>query len=214
MTALYRYYKFSISEGNSASEIAVAEFQLYKSTTNISNNKTATANGYYSTYNPAKAVDNNASTLWHLNAAGPWWFQIDLGSPDYINTYKIQAGASPYAALAPKSWTLTGSRDGNVWYTIQSVSNETSWTSNQTRTYTPTSNTISGTTRDKDGNFASFTVRAHRRDTGELLATTTSNAGTGAYTLTFEYTGEVQVVMLDDAGGTTENDLIHRSTPI
>lgn len=53
----------------------------------------------------------------------------------------------------------------------------------------------------------------YRRDTGALLGTTTSNATTGAYSFPTAFDGEVQVVCLDDAAGTTHNDLIARTTP-
>ena len=36
----------------------------------------------------------------------------------------------------------------------------------------------------------------------------------GAYSITTSYTGECNVIALDDAGGSTYNDLILRTTPV
>jgi len=75
--------------------------------------------------------------------------------------------------------------------------------------------TVSGTVVDSNGNGVARTVRAYRRDTGDYLSGGTSSATTGAYSITLAYAGEVQVIMLDDAGvGTFENDQILRTTPV
>jgi len=73
-------------------------------------------------------------------------------------------------------------------------------------------NYISGVIRDDSGVPCARTVRAYDRATGALLSSTTSDAGTGAYTLATGV-GEVQRVVLDDAGGTLYNDLIDRVIP-
>lgn len=70
---------------------------------------------------------------------------------------------------------------------------------------------ISGVVRDDAGSPTARTVRAYRRDTGALLASTTSNSVTGAYSFLFNDASEVQLVCLDD--GATRNDLIIRTTP-
>jgi len=72
----------------------------------------------------------------------------------------------------------------------------------------------SGTILDINGNGVARTVRVYRRDSGALLGSTTSSALTGAYSFSDAYTGEVNVVMLDDSAGTTENDQILRTIPV
>lgn len=214
MTAPYRYFKFEISEGNTTSEIVVAEFQLYNNTTNISNGQTATASGFYATTPPSYAVDGNSGTVWSLPSAQPWWFQIALGTPGLITTYKIQASGA-YPGYAPKSWILSGSYYGDDWYTIDTRTNETGWSASETRTYTPNgTRAISGTVEDSSGAGCQRTVRVYRRDSGKLLGSADSSASTGAYSIAVEYQGEVNVVKLDDVSGITENDEIHRSTPV
>lgn len=69
---------------------------------------------------------------------------------------------------------------------------------------------ISGTVVDSTGTPASRTVRAYRRDTGAFLKEGVSTSG--SYTLNLTYAGEVNVICLDDVAGTTENDLILRTT--
>lgn len=73
---------------------------------------------------------------------------------------------------------------------------------------------ISGTLLDLNGSGVSRTLRAYRRDTGELLGSAQSSGITGAYSITTAYTGEVQIVMLDDTAGTIENDQILRTIPV
>ena len=73
---------------------------------------------------------------------------------------------------------------------------------------------IAGSVLDSGGNPLVRTIRVYRRDTGAFLAETTSSGSTGAWSVTDAYTGEVQVVMLDDSGGEFENDKIHRTTPV
>ena len=73
---------------------------------------------------------------------------------------------------------------------------------------------VSGTILDTNGNPVARTVRVYRRDTGALLGETNSSPTTGAYSVSNAYAGEVQVVMLDDAAGTIENDQILRTMPV
>jgi hypothetical protein len=73
--------------------------------------------------------------------------------------------------------------------------------------------TVSGTITDINGGGVLRTVRLYQRDTGTLLDSVLSNAVSGAYSFTTAYTGEVQVIMVDDAAGSIENDQILRTTP-
>lgn len=71
---------------------------------------------------------------------------------------------------------------------------------------------ISGVIRDDTGALCARTVRAYDRSTGALLGSTTSDATTGAYSINTG-AGEVQLVVLDDSGGTIYNDLVDRVIP-
>ena len=72
---------------------------------------------------------------------------------------------------------------------------------------------VAGVIRDDADAVCARTVRLYRRDTGALLDSTTSDAGTGAYLLKAPSLDEANVVVLDDSGGTFYNDLIHRVIP-
>jgi len=65
---------------------------------------------------------------------------------------------------------------------------------------------ISGTVKE-NGTGVVRTVRAYRRDNGEFLQEQTS-ASNGTYTFDLFYSGEVYVIALDDASGTSFNALI------
>lgn len=70
---------------------------------------------------------------------------------------------------------------------------------------------VTGVVRDAAGALAARSVRINRRDTGDLIGSGTSNAGTGVYSIPVAYAGEVQRVVVDNASsGTIRNDLIDR----
>lgn len=72
---------------------------------------------------------------------------------------------------------------------------------------------VSGVIRDDTGALCARTVRIINRSTGALIASTTSNASTGAYALPTPTLDEVQRIVLDDSGGTLYNDIIDRVIP-
>lgn len=72
---------------------------------------------------------------------------------------------------------------------------------------------VEGVVRDDANAFCARTVRAYRRDTGALVASTTSDASTGSYILATPTLDEIQRIVLDDSGGTAYNDIIDRVTP-
>lgn len=72
---------------------------------------------------------------------------------------------------------------------------------------------VSGVIRDDTGAVCARTVRVVNRSTGALIASTTSDAGTGAYSFALPTLDEVQRIVLDDSGGTLYNDLIDRVIP-
>lgn len=75
---------------------------------------------------------------------------------------------------------------------------------------------VSGVVYDAVGAPTERTVRAYDRATGELLAEVVSDETTGEYsmTLTIPAETEIQVVCLDDAAGTLENDQILRTLTV
>lgn len=73
---------------------------------------------------------------------------------------------------------------------------------------------VSGVVTDAAGAAASRIVRAYRRDTGAAAGSTTSDAGTGAYSFYTPTLDEVTVIALDDqVSGTYYNDVVQRVIP-
>ena len=72
---------------------------------------------------------------------------------------------------------------------------------------------VSGIVRDSSNALCARTVRAYDRTSGALIGSTVSNAVTGAYDFNLQTINQVNIVCIDDVSGTTENDLILRTTP-
>lgn len=72
---------------------------------------------------------------------------------------------------------------------------------------------VAGVIRDDTGAVCARTVRVVNRSTGALIASATSDAGTGAYSFALPTLDEVQRIVLDDSGGTLYNDIIDRVIP-
>lgn len=83
----------------------------------------------------------------------------------------------------------------------------------ETYDFVPYAGQAMGVVRDSSGAPCARTIRAYRRDTGALIASTTSNATTGEFSFNLPTLHELNLVYLDDAGGTFENDLINRVVP-
>lgn len=73
---------------------------------------------------------------------------------------------------------------------------------------------VGGTILDANNSPVSRTIRVYDRVTGALAGTDQSSPVTGIYNVVINTANEVQVVMLDDVLGTTENDQILRTTPV
>lgn len=97
--------------------------------------------------------------------------------------------------------------NGNV-DEIRMLKGEVAYSSGFTPSASPfTIPVISGTVIDDAGAAAARTVRLYRRDTGALVATTTSTGG--AFAFSNPENLEYYVVALDDASGTQYNALIY-----
>jgi hypothetical protein len=70
------------------------------------------------------------------NSSTSGWLQIDLGSGNSLTLLTYGIVAADDDNRAPKDWTMLGSNDETNWDTLDTVSNETGWTSCQARTYT------------------------------------------------------------------------------
>jgi len=101
-------------------------------------------------------------------------------------------------------------------YRISSIDRDFAWL--KATYYSNTDDLISFNTTDRyffmsgyvkeKGVPVTRTVRAYRRDTGELVHSTTSDPSTGYYYLQTTYSGVHSIVCLDDDEGEVYNDLI------
>lgn len=93
------------------------------------------------------------------------------------------------------------------------VARNTGTTRAATILHPPYHGQVQGIIYDDTGAPCSRVVRAIRRDTGALVASTVSNATTGAYTLNCPTLDEVCRIVHDDSAGVFFNDLIDRVIP-
>lgn len=175
----------------------------------------AFGNGDYFPASKAFGDDNiSDSESWAGNPGNGRTIGYDFGAPTTFAYIVITNGEGPGASQNAFSFDIQVSDDGTSWTTLLSVPYSARLsTGGLSYTYSPASYTVSGVVMEEGAPGSGRKVRAYRRDTGALLVEGTSAATTGAYSLTFTYGGEVQVVCLDDDAGTTYNDLIARVTP-
>jgi hypothetical protein len=73
--------------------------------------------------------------------------------------------------------------------------------------------TLSGNVKDDTAANCARRLVAYRRNNGEFVGYTVSDASTGNWSIGTPYNEEHDVICLDDAAGTTYNDLVLRATP-
>jgi len=135
-----RYWRLYITEshyGNAS--VIIFEVALRSSTggSNEASGKTVTAS---QSHLPAgNVIDGSLTTFWQAYNGGasvlPAWIQFDLTNAINIVEYAISSG-SEQSNVLPKAWALQYSDNATDWTTVDTVSNEASWSNNQTRTYT------------------------------------------------------------------------------
>jgi len=175
---------------------------------------TAFGNSDYYPASKAFGDDNiSDSESWAGNPGNGRTIGYDFGAPKTFTAIVITNGEGGGASQNSFSFDLQVSDDGTSWTTLISVPfSARAWTGGLSYTYALATYTVAGVVR-VNGVPVGRVVRAYRRDTGVLLGETTSAGDTGAYSLTLSYGGDVQIVCVDDAAGTTYNDLIAWATP-
>lgn len=172
-----------------------------------------------SDYYPASRAfgddDISDSQSWAGNPGDGRTIGYDFGSPTTFAYIVITNGEGGGAAQNAFSFDLQISDDNTNWTTLITVPFSARLPNGGlSYTYALATYAVSGVVKESGSPVSGRKVRAYRRDTGALLGETTSAATTGAYSMTVSYSGEVQVVCLDDDAGTTYNDLIARTTPV
>ncbi len=84
----------------------------------------------------AAAFDNSNTNFWVGTGGGVDWLRVQIlsGDTEILESYAIKMG--PTSARGPKNFTLEGSNDGSSWTTVDTRTNETGWSANETRTWT------------------------------------------------------------------------------
>ncbi len=103
------------------------------------------ASSYDGVYYPKYIADVDGSeNIWRSDSTEslPQWVRFDCGI-DSKKTVKEYSLTCYYVTQpgVPKSWKLQGSNDASNWTDLHEVSNETSWTSYSSKTYTVDNNT-------------------------------------------------------------------------
>jgi hypothetical protein len=78
-----------------------------------------------------KAFDGSTTTNWYADSNADEWLKYQFTTATQINFYSIYFSSSS-TTIAPKDWTFEGSNDDTNWTTLDTVTNETSW-SGETR---------------------------------------------------------------------------------
>jgi hypothetical protein len=158
-SAAYRYFRLDITANNGdATYTQVAELHLigtqitaqasdfapHDLTSNSSHSPIVTsATSFFSTLDAYHAFDGNldGSHRWLGQGSGVDSLTINFGSGNTFTLlgYWIALNTSiSEPNRAPKNWTIEGSNNGSSWTTIDTVTNETAWTSAESdvRSYT------------------------------------------------------------------------------
>lgn len=152
--------------------------------------------------------------IWHGNSnsgANSFWGIVDFGSNDPVIKELVIKSQSTAVNRAPKSFSLERYDTGLAeWVTIIYKTSESAWSASEERRYRLYY--VSGTIYDDTGTGAARQVHLLDRATGVLRDRMTS-ASDGTFRLYSTTNDECQRIALDNASGTTYNDLIDRVTP-
>jgi len=126
--------------GTSGCQVPTDRALVPAMTSNTAPSGTVSSSGVYSaTYQPWQAFDGTTNTIWLSNMyTSAVWVDYEWGGGAYklVNSYQLKyANGSCCEQRGPKNWTLQG-WNGSSWVTVDTVSNQTGWYSNPTRTYT------------------------------------------------------------------------------
>lgn len=145
----HRYWRINVSATNSSTygpqisnfELRVGGVdQIPTMTGSTTSGVTVTPSSEFSaTYAGWKTCnDANGSTdFWDGNSPSNAQLEVDFGSGNTvdIDDYTVAAAIGAQSTWAPNSWTLEFSDNGTDWTVWDTVSGETGWTGNESRTY-------------------------------------------------------------------------------
>ncbi len=104
--------------------------------TDLTTEKTATADIYFGSDTPSKAIDDNAETYWMAYQTQVHWLKVDLGSGNEASVCKITLVV--HAAARFGAFYLQGSNNDSDWTTVYTGNNTAD---SQTFVFMPTDTT-------------------------------------------------------------------------
>lgn len=65
------------------------------------------------------------------------WVKLDIGegNQSLLDNYSIRVNTIPEPTRAPKAWTMEGSNNDSDWDVLDTVTNQTAWSSGETRNF-------------------------------------------------------------------------------
>lgn len=90
---------------------------------------------FSSTFAAWKAFDGDTTTHGWIAAATTGWLKLDWGSATLVLKYAVR-GSFNNTTCSPKTWTFEGSNDNATWTVLDTQTNITSWTNNESKSYT------------------------------------------------------------------------------
>lgn len=91
-----------------------------------------------SEYNTTFIVENVfdcKNSKWHPSSIVNSWIQYKFYSKVIVSEYTISGAERPYENQSPKDWYFEGSNDGINYDVLDTVTNQTNWTANETRSF-------------------------------------------------------------------------------
>jgi hypothetical protein len=135
----YSYYRLKVPTVNGGTGFNVASLNLRTAIAgaDVATGGTASATSNATGFEPAKAFDSDATTMYKSTGPSPQWLTYVFPSIVDIQEIGIQAPPSSYGSLieTPKNFTFEYSSDNVNWSTLISAVGQTAWSYGQTRSY-------------------------------------------------------------------------------
>lgn len=136
----HRFWRVFIAEASDPTNCNVAEIE-FRTTPGVEEQATGGVSidgGTISGYPSSNAFDANDSTIVSLSPHELNYIGYDFLTPKKVTEIYIRAGSDP--ALAPKSFRIEWSDNGQSWQIAGVISNKTDWTAGGEMLITPTLN--------------------------------------------------------------------------
>lgn len=141
----FKTYRFRITENNGATDYTgCVELEFYSTTVGRFDSTGADGNISFSDsladYPGTKAFDDGllaSESRWLASVPSNAWIRYDFNGPVVVLGYSVTGLLSDNMGPErnPKSWLLEGSRDGDIWETLDIRTDQTDWNSAEKRVF-------------------------------------------------------------------------------